>query len=209
LRSAARGASSTSVGSRHRRAATVAVTALAIAGVACNAVLGLDPPQLDSCANGCADGAAPVKGDGAPDAVDGAVFTDGPPALADAADAAPDQGPLTGIRCGGGSSAVGCQPASPVCCAELEAGSASYVCDTTTAACSGYPILCATNNDCSGTDVCCHYDSAIKCVGETVCANASLVCDPSGPSDQCPSGWSCNVAFTNGSTTLPYYGCSQ
>jgi hypothetical protein len=195
---------------RQRSAVTLAaVVVFATAGAACNAVLGLDAPRLDPCAaSECVDGTAPSSQDAGPAAVDGAVSSDADAAFPDA-DAAPDTGPLIGIRCGGGSSpAIGCGADSPVCCLVLDAGAASYTCDEDASACSGYPILCATNNDCAGSDVCCHYGSAITCVGETVCPNNSLVCDPAGPSDQCPAGWQCSVAFVNGSYTLPYYGCT-
>lgn len=178
------------------------VSVLAAGGAACNAVLGLDAPRLDPCANTpCVDGTASTLADGtAPsDAAEDASNVD----------AAPDTGPINGIRCGGGSSpTLGCGTDAPVCCLLLDAGSATYGCDSDASACTGYPILCATNNDCAGSDVCCHYASAIKCEGETVCANNSLVCEPGGPADQCPSGWTCSVAFTNGSYTLPYYGCT-
>ncbi len=178
----------------------------ATAGAACNAVLGLDEPTLDPCANGCVDGAAPSSGDAAPIGSDGAAVVDAtPPPI----DASPDQGPVTGIRCGGGSSpTIGCEAPSPVCCLEVDGGSASYSCQTSAAACGGYPIRCATNNDCSGTEVCCHYASSIECIGEATCTNNALVCDPNGPTDQCPAGWKCSVAFTSGAYTMPYYGCT-
>jgi len=208
LHSKGRGGSSRSLASRQRRAVILAAIVLLATAAACNAVLGLDAPHLDPCANGCVDGTAP-GGDAGSLIIDGAALIDAAPADA-SFDAQPDQGPVSGIRCGGGSSpTIGCGPDAPVCCLVLDAGSASYTCQNDTADCDGYPILCATNNDCSGSDVCCHYASSIKCVGESTCPNASLVCDPSGASDECPTGWTCSVAFTSGSYGLPYYGCAQ
>jgi hypothetical protein len=34
------------------------------------------------------------------------------------------------------------------------------------------------------------------------------VCDPRS-SDDCPSGWTCDVTFVNDMQTSPYLGCSQ
>ncbi len=202
--------------------------AIAASAAACDGVLGLSAPTLNPCSNAgaCTDGAPPTTledaGSGpadatiAVDASDGAAPgspetstpTDARPGP-DAADASADTGPIIGIRCGGGSSpAMGCN-ADPVCCLDVDASPATYTCETDAAACGGYPIECATYNDCPGSDVCCRFASAIKCVAENACSNDALVCDPSGSSDQCPSGWKCNVAFTDGTYTLPYYGCSQ
>ena len=196
--------------------ASVAVFAAAGAVAACNAVLGLDAPQLDPCASdGCVDGTAPpTTGDAgldAPALLDSTLPIDAPTADADAGiDAQPDTGPINGVRCGGGSSpAIGCNGDTPVCCLTLDAGPASYSCVHESSACSGYAIDCATDNDCPGSEVCCHFNSSIKCEDQTACANDSLVCDPDGGADQCPTGYTCSVAFTSGSYTLPYYGCTQ
>ncbi len=199
LHSRGRGGSSKALPPSWKRSAvtlaSVAFFAVAASLVACDAVLGLDAPQLDPCASdACVDGAAPPPpGDAATDAPDAGI----------------DAKPINGVRCGGGGSpAIGCENATPICCVSLDAGLATYGCVSNSAACSGYPIACATDNDCPGSEVCCHYDSAIKCEPETTCASASLVCDPDGSADQCPTGDTCSVAFTNGSYTLPYYGCA-
>ncbi len=199
-----------------RAALTFAVVIATAAGLgACDAVLGMNVPTLSACASGgCADGAAPPldAGGDATTPGDASSSPDGSPSSEAGGDAAtdaafPDTGPIVGVRCGGGSSpAFGCN-ADPECCLDLDGG-ASYSCVADASACGGYPILCASYNDCAGTDVCCHFNSAIKCEPQASCANNSLVCDPAGPSDQCPSGWKCSVAFTTGSYTLPYYGCS-
>jgi hypothetical protein len=160
-----------------------------------NAVLGLDAPSLDSCANGaCVDAAG---NDGAVDARGDAI-----------ADASSEKPVGVGVRCGGGSfSESACAGQTPVCCQTNDDAGAAYACVANADACAGYPISCATNNDCAGTSVCCHYSSHIKCVGQTTCANDSLVCEPDGAADQCPAGWSCKVAAVNDGVTSPYFTC--
>ena len=198
--------------STQRRASALAAVLFVSAGAAaCNGVLGLDAPRLDPCTGGdCVDATAPIDADaGLPAAQDSAPPVGGD-AAPDAHDAAPDQGPIDGVRCGGGTTPpIGCANDTPGCCLVLEGGTPSYTCDEGAAQCSGYPILCATNNDCSGSEVCCHFASSIKCEDESACANGSLVCDPNGASDQCPTGWKCTAQYTTGAYTLPYYGCAQ
>ena len=176
---------------RAHRAIVIALVAFSF--VACKAVLGLDPPELDPCIDGgCFDGAI----DGARDAADAG------------ADVAPDHGPIVGVRCGGGSFAVsGCNGSTPVCCESTDAGVTTFACVASTAACAGFPIACASYNDCAGNDVCCHSATQIKCVTTASCANADLVCEPDGAPDQCPASWKCAVPLTNAGVASPYFGC--
>jgi hypothetical protein len=187
---------------------------LAALSAACSAVLGLDPPLLDPCSNGCLDAttlldAGPIPTGDAAGTVDASA-----PAEAAAVDATPP-GPIVGVRCGGGSSPIiGCSGATPACCeVTSDAGAMAFVCSAGPSDCEGdggYPILCATDNDCAGSDVCCHYSTSIKCEKENVCGNptGSIVCQPDGSADQCPTGATCNVAFIVNGTSLPYFGCS-
>jgi hypothetical protein len=178
-----------------RRVAIAAGFATIAASIACSAVLGLDAPKLDPCADvACADGGA---ADGAGDAGD-----------AHDVDARPDGSP-GGLRCGGGTFGVtGCSGASPTCCQVTDDAGTTYDCRANAAACAGYPIACTSNADCPGNDVCCHSATQIKCVGSTSCANDSLVCEPDGAADQCPAGWTCTAAFTNAGVASPYFGCA-
>ncbi|MGO8993698.1 MAG: hypothetical protein ACLQVI_10240 [Polyangiaceae bacterium] len=200
----------------------------ATSGAACSAVLGLDPPTLAACADGCPDATTPVPdGSGGSSGGDSSVPIDSatqntpdatPDAVADAiadvvAEATPDSGPPTGVRCGGGGSpTVYCNDPTPLCCLTFsDAGSPSYACATDTSACTGYSIACASDNDCPGSDVCCFYQSGIKCEPEDTasCATA-LVCDPSAPAsdDECNTGQTCSVAYLYDGGALPYYGCN-
>jgi hypothetical protein len=179
----------------------------------------MDPPTLDPCTNGCADASLTLDAAAPADDASGSVETGTPPpadgatadgATADGAADAAETGPINGIRCGGGTAPIiGCAGATPECCEIADdAGNVSYQCRANAGACEGYPIGCTTNTECSGSSVCCHFGSSIKCEPQSSCPNNSLVCDPNGPTDQCPSGWKCSVAFVNGGTTLPYFGCS-
>jgi hypothetical protein len=179
--------------------ASVSFVAVAIALAACDSVLGLDPPTLDPCAGGCADGAVDAGLDAAADArADVAV------------DAKADTAAPTGVRCGGGSFPTSyCDDPTAVCCQTTDdAGTTSYTCVASTSACDGYPIACASDNDCPGSDVCCHFSTSMKCEGESTCSNADLVCDTRS-ADECPTGWTCDVVFTNAGQMSPYLGCSQ
>jgi hypothetical protein len=201
--------------------------ALFAASSACTTVLGLVEPTLDPCPNGCPDANVTVpdaNGDAttgdtteAPDAVAETSPNDVTTPLADAPpdvipDVAADRGPSTGIRCGTGPTEIFCT-APEVCCLTLDdAGTASYACLSNASSCPGYPIACATNGDCNGTYVCCFYMSGIKCEPYSTtnsggsCENV-IVCDPNGPSDQCPGGQTCTIAYIENNFTLPYYGC--
>jgi hypothetical protein len=162
-------------------------------------VLGLDPPTLDPCTTSpCVDASTESGVDAHADAgVDAAR------------DAKGDTGAQAGVRCGGGSFAESyCENPAPVCCqTTTDAEVTSYGCVTDTSACSGYPIDCATDNDCPGSDVCCHLTTGMKCDSESSCSNSDLVCDPRS-ADDCPSGWTCDVVLTNESQMSPYLGCS-
>jgi hypothetical protein len=209
---------------RHRSFPALAAALLAACGAACSGILGLDPPTLAVCAGGCADGSASssdgstssggdssIPGDAMPESATSDVTPD---SVADAiADVVPDRGPATGVRCGSGSSAVFCAPPSPLCCLDFDdAGGPSYSCvSDATGACPGYPIACASDNDCAGSDVCCFYHSGIKCEPENTPSCATeLVCDPSAPAsdDECNTGQTCSVAYLFDGGSLPYYGCN-
>jgi hypothetical protein len=176
-----------------------AVLACLVAVAACSSVLGLDAPTLDPCAGGtCADGAADVSVDApAPEAAPTACVWDG--AVPDAAG--------TGVRCGGGCApVVFCTGASPICCQTTSgAGVSSFACASSETACGGYSIDCVNENDCAGSDVCCHY------LAHTVCAasctsGGDITCLP-GSADDCPAGKKCDVRVTNEDAGAPYYTC--
>jgi len=174
---------------------------VAIGVAACDSVLGLDPPTLDPCAGGCLDGGADVGADAPVDA----------DARADVSvDAKADAASQAGVRCGGGSFATSyCEDPTPLCCQTTsDAGVTSYACVTDTGACGGYPINCASDNDCPGSDVCCHFTTGMKCDSESSCSNTDLVCDPRS-ADDCPSGWTCDVTLVNDMQMSPYLGCSE
>jgi hypothetical protein len=200
-----------------RRALLFVVATAALCG--CNGVLGLDAPELDPCASNPSASACGADGsladvtlaEAAPDArIDAGIDA----AMDDAADAgaivdaAPDRAPPTGIRCGGGSfNETTCTGAQPTCCENATGdGGATFDCRTDGGACA-YPITCSSYNDCAGSNVCCHSSTAIKCVAQSACADTELVCEPNGPTDQCPAGWKCTVLFTNQGVISPYYGC--
>jgi hypothetical protein len=214
---------------RHPVLVATAVALVGASGAACTTVLGLLEPTLDPCAGGCPDTSVPgadASGEGSSgggdatspgDAVaDTSLFDATVDAPLDAPDAIPDvaldRGPSNGTRCGPAASAIFC-PLPQVCCLTLdEAGSsASYACGSSASSCGGgggYSIACTTNNDCNGSDICCFYSSSIKCEPQNTGSCTALVCDPSGPADQCPTGQKCTVAYIIGNNyALPYYGC--
>lgn len=178
----------------HPRMRLALFVALVATPVACKSVLGLDAPQLDPCADvPCADSGSDA------DAADDARAS---------FDATPESGAAVGLRCGGGTFAeTRCSGNTPICCAVGDGGVTAYACRASAAACEGYAIACASNDDCSGNDVCCHSASQIRCVPQSACANDALVCAPDGAADQCPTGSRCNVTFTIGGDGSPYYGC--
>jgi hypothetical protein len=187
----------------------LAFAPLALSG--CSGVLGLDPPSLDPCVQDpttCLDGSVLI-----PDAnlADTSSQNDAPDVvIADAGrDTSKTDSAVDGIRCGGDPyPVVGCT-GTKLCCQEIDdAGNPNYVC-TGTSSCDGYPIACASNADCGGSDVCCHFSSGTKCENASVCSNGSLVCEPTGPSDQCPPGWKCTGSVVDDGTPAPYFVCAQ
>jgi hypothetical protein len=200
---------------RARTHRLTALLALAGALTGCASVLGLDAPSLDPCATtGCPDGptstldaSATPTADAAPDQ---ATSTDAPLDVLVPDAAKPDAAPGVGVRCGGGSyPTTWCSGGTPTCCESADdAGTVTFACVSSATACGGYPIGCANDNDCSGSNVCCHFNSGMKCEGITACANASLICDPSSPTD-CATGWKCVTSVVAGTVTLPYDICTQ
>lgn len=194
------------------------VGSLALVGVGCAAALGLDAPTLNPCvvdAAACVDASSPVESSpgeaatdapGEADAVAQDVGADAP------REAGVEAGPDAGVRCGGGTYPLTyCDPAgaTPTCCqTTTDAGVTTYGCVASDSACSGYAIDCATYNDCSGSDICCHFMAHMVCDSVASCPNADVVCTTS-MSDSCPSGWNCNVYFANEGVESPYMGCSQ
>jgi hypothetical protein len=174
-----------------RAVALLGIAMAAVAVVDCKGVLGLDAPELEPCGDACAD------------------------AGLDAADARPrdatsEQGPVRGVRCGGGAFPLtGCVAPSPVCCqVTADVGATSYECRASAASCEEYAIACASGSDCPGDEVCCRHDGAIRCDAVSACADADLVCDPAGPKDQCPSGWTCSANVMIAGQPSPYAGCA-
>lgn len=198
---------------RRRLALGAVVGAAAAAG--CSAVLGMDAPTLDPCAQGgCVDavGVDAETGGGADTAVavdapaDGDALTDGPHEAACVDVGIPDSGPA-GIRCGGGCyPMVYCTGSTPVCCESTDdAGTTTFACTATETACGGYAIKCLNENDCGGSDVCCHFSTHTVC--DSTCPNADLACIP-GSVDDCPAGKACDVTLVNAGVPSPYFGCA-
>jgi hypothetical protein len=102
------------------------------------------------------------------------------------------------VYCGGGT---------PVCCQTTDdAGVAAFACTSSEGgACSGYAIECVNENDCSGSDVCCHYMAHMIC--DTACtSSADIACVP-GSTQDCPTGKKCDVGLTDEGVAAPYYAC--
>jgi len=185
------------------------VAALALTLTACTSVLGLDAPTLAPCLDGgCAD--APVHDaavDSTADVLDAA--TDSGPVESSCAesDAAPDA-TAAGVLCGGGCfGATYCTSPDPVCCQSTnDAGVTTYACTSSESACTGYPIVCANDDDCPGSDICCHFTTKMTCDTTAACPTDDLVCRPGMPVD-CPTGKACDVPAVNAGVTSPYYLC--
>lgn len=205
------------------------VTGSALGLAACNAVLGMDTPTLNPCADGCADGGldegtgddgSVTPGTDASDAAADTTAVDSGRAPSDAGadaqiapmDAAAEAQCETeagvGIRCGGGAFPTSwCNGCAPVCCQGGSASAPTFTCVASMAACSGYTIECANYNDCPGTQVCCRFMAHQVCDIPANCPNDELVCD-STTTDVCPSGWSCDVPFVgDAAAKSPYLGC--
>jgi hypothetical protein len=177
-----------------RALAGVGAAATALGG--CTSVLGLDAPTLDPCTEHvCADATSPDGGssDGGAESAacvwDGGVAFDG-----------------SGVRCGGGCYATTtCTGAAPVCCQTgSDAGMLAFACVANEGACAGYAVDCVNENDCNGSEVCCHYSTHTICANSCT-SNGATACLPSS-ADDCPTGWTCKPADAGGS---PYYTCQQ
>jgi hypothetical protein len=185
------------------------VAALALTLTACTSVLGLDAPTLAPCLDGgCAD--APVHDaavDSTADVLDAGTDSGPVESSCAASDAAPDAIPA-GVQCGGGCSGVTyCTSPNPVCCQSTnDAGVTTYACTSSESACTGYPIVCASDDDCPGSDICCHFTTKMTCDTTTACPNSDLVCRPGMPID-CPAGKACDVPAVNAGVASPYYLC--
>ena len=211
-----------------RRALPSAALLLSVAG--CPAMFGIDEPLLDPCAKGgCteSDSGSPGKSpDSATtkDAPIGAEATPGDATAEDVAatDGAPEDesttkdgseeddrtdGAHAGVRCGtGGAGTAWCNYPAPVCCQTLDdAGVPAYGCVPSLGFCAGTPIQCASARDCAGGELCCRYNSGIKC--EPSCANTNRVCDPS-VAGSCPPGRACSVSLESAGLPPPYLECS-
>lgn len=195
-----------------------ALAALGATGAACSAVLGLDAPTLDPCVNGgCVDANVPTTEDGSigPPLRDAAA-PDGSDAVAPSEDAGifddvvvTDDG--NGVRCGSAAADTYCVPPA-ICCLSNGGSAPAYTCVAAVSLCTGYPIECATFNDCAGTDVCCAYGSAMKCEPENTASCTDLfVCDPTASPSQCQSGWTCTgtLVRSDAGVTIPYDVCVE
>jgi hypothetical protein len=185
--------------SRARLAAPLLVLALSPLG--CTSVLGLDPPTLAPCLDGgCPD--APMR-DAATDAADA-----GATESSCETDAAGDVAPPPGVKCGGGCFGVTyCTSPTPVCCQETsDAGITTYACTASESTCSGYPIVCANDDDCPGSDICCHFMTKMTCDTTAACPSQDLVCRPGVPLD-CMANQMCDKPAVNDGVTSPYSVC--
>jgi hypothetical protein len=192
---------------------------LGLAAVAgCSSVLGLDAPTLDPCiAEGrCVDAALDVTVDASdaaasPDGLDAGDASDaGPEAQPEAAmacvwDGAVPDASGTGVRCGGGCTPVVFCASPQVCCQTTDAGVSAFACVSSETACGGYPIDCVNENDCTGSDVCCHYMAHTICAASCT-SSADTACLP-GSTDDCPAGKKCDVRVVDEDAAAPYYTC--
>jgi hypothetical protein len=181
---------------------------------ACTSVLGMDPPTLATCLDGgcpdalahdaAMDSTADVFEAGADSADSGAAESS-----CAASDAAPDAIP-PGVQCGGGcfGPATYCTSPNPVCCQTTnDAGVTTYACTASESTCSGYPIVCANDDDCGGTEICCHFTTKMTCDTTTACPSQDLVCRPWKQQSDCNTGQKCDKPATNAGVTSPYFLC--
>jgi hypothetical protein len=172
------------------------------ATAACTSVLGLDAPTLDPCAQQlCVDATSEASVEASleatlPEAGEAGCVWDGGVGFIDGA-----------VRCGGGCFAeTACSGATPVCCqTQTGSGVATYGCVASEGACTGYAIDCVNENDCSGSDVCCHYTSHTVCA-QSCTSGADIACLP-GSVDDCPTGKKCSIPVNDGDAAAPYYTC--
>ena len=81
-----------------------------------------------------------------------------------------------------------------------DAGLPAFACAGSPSACAGYPIACVNENDCAGTEVCCHYLTHMIC--DTACTvGADIACIP-GSADDCPTGKKCDVRVDDGDAVV-------
>jgi hypothetical protein len=113
-----------------------------------------------------------------------------------------------GVRCGGGCyPVVYCNGATPVCCQTTSKGTTAFQCTSSEAACKGYPIACANENDCPGANVCCRSATRTACAASCT-STGDIACVPGSPGD-CPEGESCDRLVTNAGVAAPYYTCGD
>lgn len=173
-------------------------------------MLGLDPPKLAPCLDGgCGDDGSGASTDSGMDVREAGADSSG---LADAScsdDAAAAEDAIPpGVRCGGGCfGVVYCTSPNPVCCQRTsDAGVTTYACTASESTCDGYPIVCANDDDCPGSDICCHFGSKMTCDSTSACPSNDLVCRPDVPVD-CPTNKKCDVPAVNAGVTSPYLLC--
>ncbi|HEX8790456.1 MAG TPA: hypothetical protein VF765_05850 [Polyangiaceae bacterium] len=173
----------------------VTPVALLLSLPACTSVLGLDAPTL-----------APMH-DAATDASDASADSVATEASCAADDASPDAIP-PGVKCGGGCfGVVYCTSPSAVCCQHTsDAGVTTYACTASESTCDGYPIVCANDDDCPGSDICCHFNSKMTCDTTAACPSNALVCRPDMSID-CPANKTCDVTAVYAGVTSPYSLC--
>jgi hypothetical protein len=187
----------------------------------CSAILGMDAPTLDPCVSqgSCSDvttgpDAPPLEAAEAMQDVtsEGVGPSDAnPPYDADAApvclDALPDDA-AAGVLCGGGCYPVSyCNGGTPICCVSTDdLGVTTYACTASETACAGYSVHCINENDCGGTDVCCHFSSHMVCDSVANCPAQDLGCVP-GSSQDCPTGKQCDVTIDVAGKPTPYFTC--
>ena len=189
-----------------------AASAAVVATVGCTSVLGLDAPTLDRCTQrACLDATA-----------EGGAVADSPgPDAEPSPEAAPEAAPPEAggcawdgavaydggtVRCGGGCyPEFTCSGSTAVCCqTRSDAGALAFACVASESDCTGYSIDCVNENDCSGSEVCCHYSTHTICA-QSCTSNGATACLP-GSVDDCPGGYTCKPADAGGS---PYYQCAQ
>jgi hypothetical protein len=204
-----------------KRGAVGAILA-AFVVAACSSVLGLDPPVLDDClTGGCVDVTTPdVELPEVGVEVDSSSLEAQAEAEAEAqadagvdshgggmCDASYDGNANQGIRCGGGCyPVVFCKPPE-VCCQTTNQGTPTYACATSESACGGYTIKCVNENDCSGSDVCCHYTSHTVCASSCN-SDSDTACVP-GSHNDCPNGDNCDRPVTDDGVAAPYFTCGS
>jgi hypothetical protein len=94
-----------------------------------------------------------------------------------------------------------------VCCQATAVGATTFACTSKASGCAGYAIECANENDCPGSEVCCHYATGTVCAAS--CTNGGdIACVPGSP-DDCPAGETCNRLVTNAGVSAPYYICGD